>query len=71
MSHDFGVPIDTADTARESVRWAARTIAVTERAAGASPEHVVVLLKKILTDAYDLRSGFIPIRPVREDVIGG
>jgi hypothetical protein len=53
------------ETARDAVVVFVRA----ERAAGASPERVVVLLKKAAADAYYRAAGAYDARALREDIV--
>jgi cytochrome c-type biogenesis protein CcmH/NrfG len=54
---------------REPARTAVIAFARAERAAGASPERVVILLKKAAGDAYYRASGSLDTRRLREDIV--
>jgi hypothetical protein len=54
---------------REPLRDAVIAFARAERAAGTSPERVVILLKKAAADAYYRASGSIDARGLREDIV--
>jgi hypothetical protein len=54
---------------RETVREAVVEFVRAERAAGTSPERVVVLLKKAAADAYYRATGSSDARALREDIV--